>query len=89
MNEYLKLSECIKSGLHLTDCDNDGFCNHCGYQDNDKNQYVISENISDHVGYTGEVVMIVQKLPNDYVIVENSNGTQWQCGIEELKLNKK
>lgn len=27
------LKECIESGLHLTDCDNDGFCNHCGYQE--------------------------------------------------------
>lgn len=27
------LKGCIESGLHLTDCDNDGFCNHCGNQD--------------------------------------------------------
>lgn len=25
-------AECIRQGLHLTDCDNDGYCNHCGYQ---------------------------------------------------------
>lgn len=24
--------ECITSGMHLTDCDDDGFCNHCGHQ---------------------------------------------------------
>tara|TARA_R110000868_G_scaffold210568_1_gene460639 strand:- start:377 stop:583 length:207 start_codon:yes stop_codon:yes gene_type:complete len=28
-----KLKECISDGVHLTDCDNDGFCNHCGHQD--------------------------------------------------------
>lgn len=27
-----EVSECIKNELHLTDCDNDGFCNHCGHQ---------------------------------------------------------
>lgn len=27
------LEACIENGLHLTDCDNDGFCNHCGYQE--------------------------------------------------------
>lgn len=24
---------CIAAGLHLTSCDNDGYCNHCGNQD--------------------------------------------------------
>ena len=28
------LKECVEKGTHLKDCDNDGFCNHCGYQDN-------------------------------------------------------
>lgn len=28
-----KLEECIETGLHLTDCDSDGFCNHCGHQE--------------------------------------------------------
>ena len=27
------LEDCIKNALHLTDCDDDGFCNHCGHQD--------------------------------------------------------
>lgn len=35
-DEYLELTECIESGLHLIDCDDDGFCNHCGHQDNDE-----------------------------------------------------
>jgi hypothetical protein len=30
------LKDCIKSGLHLSSCDDDGFCNHCGYQDNNE-----------------------------------------------------
>ena len=31
--EYSNQEECIKSGGHLTKCDNDGYCNFCGYQD--------------------------------------------------------
>jgi hypothetical protein len=30
--EYTDEEDCKKSKLHLTDCDNDGFCNHCGNQ---------------------------------------------------------
>jgi hypothetical protein len=26
-------SECVKSGQHLKSCDDDGFCNNCGFQD--------------------------------------------------------
>lgn len=32
-DEYITLEECIASSLHLTDCDDDGYCNHCGEQD--------------------------------------------------------
>lgn len=32
--EHVPLADCIASGLHLTDCDNDGYCNFCGFQDN-------------------------------------------------------
>jgi hypothetical protein len=33
-DEYISLfEECVESGLHLEDCDEDGFCNRCGYQD--------------------------------------------------------
>lgn len=28
--EYSTLAECIRSGNHLTSCDDDGYCNHCG-----------------------------------------------------------
>jgi hypothetical protein len=28
-----KLLECIENGTHLVNCDNDGFCNVCGFQD--------------------------------------------------------
>jgi hypothetical protein len=30
--EYTDEDDCKKSKLHLTDCDDDGFCNHCGNQ---------------------------------------------------------
>jgi hypothetical protein len=29
----LSLAECITNGTHLTDCDDDGYCNYCGEQD--------------------------------------------------------
>ena len=31
-----KLIECMGSGQHLKDCDDDGFCNNCGFQDDPK-----------------------------------------------------
>lgn len=30
---YVNLDDCIADGLHLTDCDDDGYCNYCGCQD--------------------------------------------------------
>jgi hypothetical protein len=32
MEDYINLENCIELKLHLTNCDNDGFCNHCGNQ---------------------------------------------------------
>ena len=29
-DEYQDLDECIAVGEHLTDCDDDGYCNYCG-----------------------------------------------------------
>jgi len=34
-DEYIDLEECLASGNHLKDCDDDGYCNACGYQDYD------------------------------------------------------
>jgi hypothetical protein len=31
--EYKSIGECIQDGTHLTDCDDDGYCNYCGEQD--------------------------------------------------------
>jgi len=28
----VSVSQCIKDGTHLTDCDDDGYCNYCGEQ---------------------------------------------------------
>jgi hypothetical protein len=28
-----KIVDCIRNKQHLTSCDDDGFCNHCGYQE--------------------------------------------------------
>lgn len=30
---YGSVEECIKYGNHLTTCDEDGYCNLCGYQE--------------------------------------------------------
>jgi len=31
--EYCTIGECIATGQHLTECDDDGYCNFCGEQD--------------------------------------------------------
>lgn len=31
----MTIKECIKTGLHLINCDDDGFCNQCGHQEED------------------------------------------------------
>lgn len=31
--EYKSLGRCIEDGTHLTECDDDGYCNFCGEQD--------------------------------------------------------
>ena len=33
VGEQCSLGECIANGTHLTDCDDDGYCNFCGEQD--------------------------------------------------------
>lgn len=30
---YISIEECIANGTHLTDCDDDGYCNFCGHQE--------------------------------------------------------
>jgi len=29
--EYISLDMCKRSNIHLSSCDEDGFCNHCGH----------------------------------------------------------
>lgn len=31
--EYKSVGQCVHDGTHLTDCDDDGFCNYCGEQE--------------------------------------------------------
>ena len=31
--EYIDIEDCIKQGTHLSDVDDDGFCNFCGHQE--------------------------------------------------------
>ena len=46
-----RLTDCIKNGMHLTDCDDDGFCNHCGYQDDsDEQEQVENDYCCDNCG---------------------------------------
>ena len=44
----------------------------------------IVQNLDDHVGYAGEDVTVVKKLPNNFYIVKNDKGQEWHCGFEEL-----
>lgn len=48
-------------------------------------EYIIVENVSDHVGYNGEPVTVVKELPENYYLVRNKDGTEWQVGEEEIK----
>lgn len=50
-----------------------------------KKRYVIVENLSDHVGYDGENVQIIEAHEEDYFTVMNDRGDQWYCGEEELQ----
>lgn len=33
VSEYKSIGQCIQDGTHLTDCDDDGYCNYCGEQE--------------------------------------------------------
>lgn len=35
--EYNSIADCCNDGQHLTECDADGYCNFCGYQDSCEN----------------------------------------------------
>jgi len=54
-----------------------------------KDQFIITDNVPDHLGYKGEPVVIMSNLDNHFVIVNNAKGRSWQCGLEELTLIKK
>jgi len=46
-------------------------------------KYKITLNIEDHVGYSGQLVWIIDKHPDNYFTVTDGV-TQWHCGEEEL-----
>lgn len=33
-NVHPEAQDCMSQGIHLSDCDEDGYCNYCGYPDN-------------------------------------------------------
>ena len=33
VKEYIEIDECVAAGMHLENCDDDGYCNACGYPD--------------------------------------------------------
>lgn len=33
MEHYVVIKECVENKTHLIDCDDDGYCNYCGYQE--------------------------------------------------------
>ena len=43
-------------------------------------RYTIVQNLSDHEGYNGEEVRIIEKFKDDYYMVGNDNGGLWFCG---------
>lgn len=40
ITEYNTYEECLDNGTHLTDCDDDGYCNYCGDDTPIKTRYV-------------------------------------------------
>ena len=49
-------------------------------------QFIISQNIADHVGYLPKTkVTKVKELPDNYFIVRDGNGEEWQVGEEEIE----
>ena len=50
----------------------------------EKQEYVISDNIDDHVGYTGQKVTISIVHEDGYVTVTDGND-DWYCGVEEIR----
>lgn len=57
--------DCAKSGLHLTDCDNDGFCNNCGHQET---PFYYEIHVTGKNGFSTTVISDVE-LDDDDVIM--------------------
>jgi len=47
--------------------------------------YKITENLDDHTGYKGQPVFIHLRHEDGFYTVQDKDGNQWTCGIEELK----
>lgn len=48
-------------------------------------KYIITENLEDHIGYSGETVTIINELEDNYFEVVNDKGQVWTVGEEEIK----
>ena len=49
-----KLKACVESGNHLSDCDSDGFCNHCGHDEDGielRLEYIRQELRAERISY--------------------------------------
>lgn len=63
-----KLKECIESRLHLTDCDSDGFCNHCGHQEDIRD--LLEEQIIQDIksGDTTVLAELLTFIDDEYIL---------------------
>ena len=50
-----------------------------------KKKYTIVQNLDDHVGYQGQLVIIVHSHSEQFYTVADDKGNRWFCGEEELK----
>jgi len=73
------LDECVVSGYHLQSCDDDGYCNSCGHQDNDgdKKTYEVP------IVYQGQVNFLV-KADSEEEAKEIAE-SRWKAGVQPDK----
>jgi hypothetical protein len=64
-----KILNCVKNGNHLVNCDDDGFCNSCGYQDQ---VYFYEIHVIGKNSFSTSIV-VNNQLDDDDIIMEAIN----------------
>lgn len=84
---YISLDECVASGNHLSDCDEDGYCNGCGYQDHPEDREAEAEPVSNQaaIAQLAKLIAASELLDDDEGFIHDDDGRihLWacQCGM--------